>query len=166
MNERIQINTARSMVYWEYMNKEVEEGVTSTPEQNEQDIKRLTDVGNEVRAIDAMNEQLKKQKDWWNESGMPNRIYRVNCISTSSVVVYAWGFGTHEVLADEGESRYSSVDELPEWMQQKLSLLMGIDTDKPTEELEGIGRRVSTRVYWVYPSPGERLNGTNTGSES
>lgn len=84
-------------------------------------------------------------------------------VSKQVVEVYTWGFGGNEMLADEGKRLYSSVDSLPEWMQSKLSVLMSIDHTKQNEELEGIGRRVSGHVFWVYPSEGEHLD--DTGSQ-
>ena len=92
-------------------------------------------------------------------------VHRVD-VSKPVVHIYTWGFGGgNEMLADEGKRLYSSVDSLPEWMQRKLSVLMSIDPDKTTEELEGVGRRVSGHVFWVYPSEGEELDDTRSQGE-
>lgn len=90
-------------------------------------------------------------------------VHRVD-VSKKVVELYTWGFGGgNEMLADEGKRLYESVDSLPEWMQRKLSVLMGIDHNKQNVELEDIGRRVSGHIFWVYPSQGEELN--DTGSQ-
>lgn len=58
-----------------------------------------------------------------------------------------------------------NADTLPKWLQRKLSVLMGLSHENPTEAVCGVGRRVSQNVYWVYLSPGETL-GTNTRAKS
>jgi hypothetical protein len=45
---------------------------------------------------------------------------------------------------------YDSVDALPLWMQEKVALLMMTSLDKPTSEVEGVGRRIDANVYWVF----------------
>jgi hypothetical protein len=48
------------------------------------------------------------------------------------------------------EGEYDSVDALPLWMQEKVALLMMTSLDKPTSEVEGVGRRIDANVYWVF----------------
>ena len=93
-------------------------------------------------------------------------VHRVD-VSNKVVEIYTWGFGgNHEKsFNDEGKRLYSSVDSLPEWMQKKLAVLMGIDHNKQNEELEGIGRRVSGHVFWVYPYEGESLDDAGSKGE-
>ncbi len=56
---------------------------------------------------------------------------------------------------------YDSVDALPKWMQLKLATLMLLDANEPNKkEVEGVGRRISENVYWIY------LDGGDTGKES
>jgi hypothetical protein len=45
---------------------------------------------------------------------------------------------------------YDSVDALPLWMQEKVALLMMTPLDKPTSEVEGVGRRIDDNVYWIF----------------
>ena len=52
------------------------------------------------------------------------------------------------MYAASGE--YPSVDDLPLWMQEKVALLMMTPLDKPTSEVEGIGRRIDNNVYWIF----------------
>jgi hypothetical protein len=39
---------------------------------------------------------------------------------------------------------------LPQWMQEKVALLMMTSTDPPTVPVEGIGKRISENTFWVY----------------
>lgn len=55
---------------------------------------------------------------------------------------------------------YDASKDLPEWAQEKLAVLMVLDPAKPIDEVEGVGRRINKRVFWIYP------NGYDTGSES
>lgn len=58
---------------------------------------------------------------------------------------------------------YESVDELPKWVQDILSVLMVIDHTKVNQSIEKVGRRISEHIFWVYD---EEDNGINTRSES
>jgi hypothetical protein len=53
--------------------------------------------------------------------------------------------------------RYATADSLPEWLQRKVSVLMGVDYNIPTEPIPGIGRRISRHVFWVFCTAGETL---------
>ena len=49
-----------------------------------------------------------------------------------------------------GQGVYHNLDEIPQWMQEqvaKLSMLSGVP---PTENVVGVGRRISENTYWVY----------------
>jgi hypothetical protein len=48
------------------------------------------------------------------------------------------------------EGHYTNPDELPVWMQERLAVLMMMSAEPPTVELKGVGRRISSHVYWVY----------------
>jgi hypothetical protein len=58
---------------------------------------------------------------------------------------------------------YESVDELPKWVQDILSVLMVIDHTKVNHPIEKVGRRISEHIFWVYD---EEDDGINTRSES
>lgn len=45
---------------------------------------------------------------------------------------------------------YSGLEKLPQWMQEKVALLMMTSTDPPTVPVEGIGKRISENTFWVY----------------
>lgn len=50
----------------------------------------------------------------------------------------------------ELNNSYKSVDELPNWVQDKLAVLMLLDHKKVNEEVKGVGRRINERTYWVF----------------
>jgi hypothetical protein len=45
---------------------------------------------------------------------------------------------------------YSSVDELPRWVQERLSVLTMLSSPPPTCEVANIGSRMGPNSYWVY----------------
>jgi hypothetical protein len=47
---------------------------------------------------------------------------------------------------------YGSPDDLPDWVQNKLAVLMTVDSTPPTQPVEGVGQRISRNVFWVYRS--------------
>jgi hypothetical protein len=55
-----------------------------------------------------------------------------------------------EKVAVSEEQAYNSVNDLPKWMQEKLALLMMTSAKPPTEEVDGVGRRIDDTVYWLY----------------
>ena len=52
-----------------------------------------------------------------------------------------------------GKAEYTSADDLPMWMQEKIALLMMTPLDKPTVAIEGVGKRIDANVYWVFRDP-------------
>lgn len=48
------------------------------------------------------------------------------------------------------EGTYHSVDVLPDWVKERLAVLNMIPPSPPTYEVEGVGRRISATVYWVF----------------
>jgi hypothetical protein len=58
-------------------------------------------------------------------------------------------FGLESV--DAGPERiYSSVQELPNWMQKKVAVLSMLSPTPPTPEVPGVGRRMDENTFWVY----------------
>lgn len=47
------------------------------------------------------------------------------------------------------DAHYDSVDLLPKWVQERLSVLSMMPSTPPTKEVDGVGRRISANVYWV-----------------
>lgn len=49
----------------------------------------------------------------------------------------------------EVEGIYNRTDELPMWMQEKLTLLSMLKVDPPQTKVEGVGMRVDEKIFWV-----------------
>ncbi len=45
---------------------------------------------------------------------------------------------------------YMSVDDLPPWVQDRLSVLMMLDVPPPLNDVDGVGSRLGPYTYWVY----------------
>lgn len=72
-------------------------------------------------------------------------IYRVSvCPDGVDVVCFGMGVDTKH------DGHYINADVLPKWVQERLAVLMMMTYTPPTEEVEGVGRRISRDVYWVY----------------
>jgi hypothetical protein len=76
-------------------------------------------------------------------------IYRVS-VCTDGVDVVCFGMGVDTIH----DGHYINVDVLPKWVQERLAVLMMMTSTPPTEEVEGVGRRISRDVYWVYKPDG------------
>lgn len=82
---------------------------------------------------------------------LDDTIYRVS-IFPDRVDVLCLGV---EKVDSQIDGHYDRPDLLPDWVQERLAILMMMDATPPTTEVEGVGRRISTHVYWVY-SPDRR----------
>jgi hypothetical protein len=76
-------------------------------------------------------------------------IYRVS-VCPDGVDVVCFGMGVDTIH----DGHYINVDVLPKWVQERLAVLMMMTYAPPTEEVEGVGRRISRDVYWVYKPDG------------
>ena len=75
-----------------------------------------------------------------------DNIYRVS-IFPDGVDVISFGlFGVDSFF----EGHYSRPDDLPQWVKERLAVLMITSATPPTQEVAGVGRRISSHVYWVY----------------
>lgn len=64
-------------------------------------------------------------------------------------------FGMERV--DTGRERdYDCVDDLPRWIQEGIALLSMTSAVPPTEEVEGVGRRIEENIFWLYDSLSRR----------
>jgi len=68
-----------------------------------------------------------------------------------------------ENFAPELKMRYDTINELPKWAQEKLAVLMVLDPMKINNDIQGVGRRISRNIYWLYK---ENENGNNPRGES
>lgn len=56
------------------------------------------------------------------------------------------------------DDTYVSVDDLPQWVQERIALLMMTDPTPPTKEVEGVGRRIDKYTFWICAKKGWELN--------
>lgn len=77
-----------------------------------------------------------------------DNIYRVKlCPDTGHAHVSCLGLESVDSTVD---GNYNTVNELPAWMKEKLTLLSMLTATPPTEPVEGVGRRINTDTYWVF----------------
>jgi len=76
-----------------------------------------------------------------------NNAYRIDIGSTGRVEVLCFGI---ESIDTELEGYYDSLQDLPKWVQERIALLSMLKSEPPTEDVEGVGRRISVSTYWVY----------------
>jgi hypothetical protein len=82
-----------------------------------------------------------------NDLPHDDNVYRVYVNPhTNAVEVSCIGMEVDSAVSGE----YPLVDDLPLWMQEKVALLMMTPLDKPTSEVEGVGRRIDGNVYWIF----------------
>jgi hypothetical protein len=97
-------------------------------------------------------EDIETKEDAWRLSTYTMRMAMVNAlekihrveVSEDGLTVVCLGLN---VTPHDGT--YSRIEDLPEWMQQKLHVLTMMDYKPPTKTVEGIGRRISRDVFWV-----------------
>lgn len=73
-------------------------------------------------------------------------VYRIG-VFPDGVDVLCFGL---ESVDSKLEGHYDGPDALPKWVQERLALLNMIPSTPPTSTVEGIGRRISAHVYWVF----------------
>lgn len=75
-----------------------------------------------------------------------DNIYRVSVFPDGIDVLC---FGLSSVDSDIN-GHYDQTDDLPNWVKERLAVLMITSGTPPTQEVVGVGRRISSHVYWVY----------------
>jgi hypothetical protein len=84
-----------------------------------------------------------------------DNVYRIS-IFPKRVDVICFGL---ESIDSCLEGHYSGVDALPNWVKERLAVLNMIPVTPPMPEVEGIGRRISSHVYWVFaPNAGREAS--------
>jgi hypothetical protein len=78
----------------------------------------------------------------------PDTVYRV-VLSNETKLVHVISFGMEGVDVSP-ERVYDGVNGLPEWMQEGIALLMMTSAEPPTNEVDGVGRRIDETTYWLY----------------
>jgi hypothetical protein len=75
-------------------------------------------------------------------------IYRVNVSPPTHIEVICFGM---DKLDDTIEGVYDNINDLPNWMQERLSVLSMLPPNTSGgNDVEGIGRRITESIYWVY----------------
>jgi hypothetical protein len=75
-------------------------------------------------------------------------IYRVNVSPPTHIEVICFGI---DKLDDTIEGVYDNINDLPNWMQERLSVLSMLPPNTSGgNDVEGIGRRITESIYWVY----------------
>lgn len=75
-----------------------------------------------------------------------DNIYRVS-IFPDGVDVVCFGLDS---VDSQLEGHYDRIDDLPDWVKERLAVLNMIPATPPTQCVEGVGRRISGHVYWVF----------------
>lgn len=57
----------------------------------------------------------------------------------------------------EIEGVYASVDELPDWVHERVMLLSMTSCEPPTKPIRGLGHRINEFTFWVFYSTEEEL---------
>ena len=84
-----------------------------------------------------------------NDMPLDGTVFRVDVnLKTNFVEVIC--FDEANCVDKEAEVYYSRLDDLPEWIQNKLAVLMTIDHTPPTKPVEGVGQRISKNIFWVF----------------
>jgi len=76
-------------------------------------------------------------------------IYRLKLSDSTKSVDVDW-YDLQENFAPELKRVYDSVHELPQWVQEKLSVLMVLDPTKINHNIDGVGRRINKDIFWVF----------------
>lgn len=75
-----------------------------------------------------------------------DNIYRVS-VFPDGVDVVCFGL---ESVDSQLEGHYDDANALPDWVKERLAVLNMMPSTPPTNEVAGIGRRISGHVYWVF----------------
>ena len=79
-------------------------------------------------------------------------LYRVSIDpDTNTVQVSCIGI---DRVDSELEGNYLTVEDLPQWVQERIALLMMVDPKPPTPEIEGVGQRIDRYTFWVCNKEG------------
>jgi hypothetical protein len=76
-----------------------------------------------------------------------NNAYRISLQGNGRIEVLCFGI---ESIDTELEGYYDSLQDLPKWVQERIALLSMLKSEPPTEDVEGVGRRINVSTYWVY----------------
>lgn len=81
---------------------------------------------------------------------MKNDVIRVEFRPDRPWQIEVTAFDTHDLEYFGLDTWYKSVDNMPQWIQDKLMKLQIMIPPPPEHDVEGIGKRMGTNVFWVY----------------
>jgi hypothetical protein len=76
-----------------------------------------------------------------------DNIYRILIVPDRAVETLCFGVSRVDCALARC---YDCVDDLPNWVKERLAVLLLLDGTKPNLEVEGVGRRIGLFVFWVY----------------
>lgn len=75
-------------------------------------------------------------------------IYRVDVEPPNHIEVICFGI---DKLDSTVEGVYDNINDLPNWMQERLSVLSMLPPNTSGgNDVKGIGRRITESIYWIY----------------
>lgn len=81
-------------------------------------------------------------------SACDNKTYRVTIHpATGDVDILCFGL---EAIDATALGRYSNIRETPEWVQERIAVLMMTNGKPPTDPVDGVGHRIDANTYWVF----------------
>jgi hypothetical protein len=99
---------------------------------------------NGQKLISAPEEELMRYLEMMKEQPT----YRIQIHPDSSVETTCYEM--MDAFKPELDRMYLSVDDLPNWVQDKLAVLMLLDHNVTNVEIEDVGRRITEDIYWVF----------------
>ena len=86
-------------------------------------------------------------------------LYRVSIDpDTNTVQVSCIGI---DRVDSELEGNYLTVEDLPQWVQERIALLMMVDPKPLASEVDGVGQRIDRYTFWICNKKGWELNFCN-----
>jgi hypothetical protein len=82
---------------------------------------------------------------------MNNDVIRVEFRPNMGLQIKVSTFDTKDPEYFGLDTWYKTVDNMPQWIQDKLIKLQIMIPPPPEHNIEGVGRRMGTNVFWVYP---------------
>ena len=99
-----------------------------------------------VMRFDVQHASAGRLADMVMDKVHDDNIYRVS-VFPDGIDIVCFGLASIDSPID---GHYDRTDDLPEWVKERLAVLMITSGIPPTQEVAGIGRRISSHVYWVY----------------
>jgi hypothetical protein len=104
---------------------------------------RFTDKNGE-KLISAPEEEINRYVAMMKDAPT----YRIKIHDDSSVETTCYDLLDN--FKPELDNHYEHLDDLPDWVQNKLAVLMLLDHKVTNEEVKDVGRRISEDIYWVF----------------